>query len=531
MKFELSIPDDVEPFDYLLVNGGRIKMSREVPGVPVVTPVEIIPADRRVDWAGFSGIPGGIPHRTQIFRTIRPGAQLNEVQAALNACPADQVVQLEAGNYNFYGHLDWFAVKHGVVLRGEGPDTKITFSAGSILMRSISNESALTVSANVLGGALKGATTIELGSVPAWIKPGHVYILDQLNDATFAKSDGDETALIYRRHMKQGDRGVGQTIKCVSKTNSTVTFETPLYLDYPAVQQPQIAQSGYNASIYEPRRGCGIEDLCIDFSYTNGGAHGIQMENCDMCWLKNITSTNTPGGCHVWAAWCYRCEIFGCSFTGSRLFGSGQGYGVALYHCSCGWRVQNSTFRDLHCGLQLNYGSSGNVVGYNKFFAGRADSSQAPGFSTHGCHPHMNLIEGNWMENKALGDFTHGSSSHQTLFRNRIVGHEPGKDKNQVCVFLQSYNRKLNIVGNDLGEQGYHTIYELPAGGSDTVRAIYKLEGDSAEVRDLLRYGNRDPVNGLDTYTPARPLPDSLYLDGKPAWLEGAWPMVDPLKP
>lgn len=528
MKLEIIIPDPITPFEFK-DDRFSLKLSKELPEIVPVG--DIIPANRRVDWAAFTGIPGGIPNRTTIFRTLSAGSgsSRSDVQAALNACPANQVVKLSAGNYTFDGHLDFFAVREGVVLRGEGPDTKITFSQGAILMRSISNENTLSIDANLTVGALKGATTIELASVPVWVKPDHVYIVDQLNDPAIAKSDGDEQAQIYRRQMGNGDRGIGQTVKVVSKTGNTVTLETPLYLDYPLVGQPQIAQSGYNAELYTPRRGCGIEDLTLDFVYTNGGANAIQMENCDGCWIKNVTATNCPGRCHVWACWSYRCEVFNSSFMGSHLFGSGQGYGVALYHCSCGWRVQNNTFRDLHCDIQLNYGSSGNVLSYNKCFAGRADSGQAPGISTHGCHAHMNLIEGNWLENKVLGDFTHGSSSHQTLFRNRIIGHEPGKEKNQVCVFLQSYNRKWNIIGNMLGDPGFHTVYESPP-GSDA-RAIYKLEGDSAEVMDLLRYGNYDVVNGIDSYTPTKPLPASLYLAEKPAWLDGAWPLFDPLKP
>lgn len=542
MKLELFIPDNSEPFEY--TSGVfRLRLYKDAP--VVVPPTEIIPASRRVDWS-LTGIPGGIPSRTTIFRTLPAGATLGEVQSALNACPVNQVVQLSAGNYAFDGNLDFFSVKDGVVLRGDGPDTKLTFSAGSILMRHIFSESALSFDVDLLVGSTKSATTIEIAAVPTWVKAGHVYLIDQLNDAALAKSDGQERALIYRRQLGNGDRGIGQTVKVVSKSATTVTFESPLYLDYPLVNQPQLSKSGYDPVANTPLRGCGIEDLTIDFSYSNGAAHSIKMENCDNCWLKNVTSDNTPGGCHVWTTFCYRCEIFGASFYRSHLYDSGQGYGVALYHASCGWRIQNNTFRDLHVGMQVNYGSSGNVFGYNKVFSGQAVSGQAPGINSHGCHAHMNLFEGNWAENKVLGDFTHGSSSHNTLFRNRIIGHEPGREKDQVCVSLERYNRKWNIVGNVLGEEGWHSVYEaapwaVPA--TDLIRAIYKLgywsnwggnakETDSAEVMDLLRYGNYDVVNGIDTYEPTRPLPNSLYLTGKPAWLgEQPWPLFDPLKP
>jgi hypothetical protein len=50
---------------------------------------------------------GGIPHRTTIYKTLSPlgGTQDDDpqIQAALNTCPAGQVVQLTAGVFRING--------------------------------------------------------------------------------------------------------------------------------------------------------------------------------------------------------------------------------------------------------------------------------------------------------------------------------------------------------------------------------------------------------------------------------------------
>ena len=68
---------------------------------------EIIPADRRITWE--PGIPGGIPIRTTVFTNIKhppfnaKGDGISDdtdaIQAAINACPSNQVVYFPAGVY------------------------------------------------------------------------------------------------------------------------------------------------------------------------------------------------------------------------------------------------------------------------------------------------------------------------------------------------------------------------------------------------------------------------------------------------
>src|SRR2546425_230490 len=78
------------------------------------------PPGRLINWN--PGIPGGVPNRTTIYTTIPAGASVSSIQSALNACPANQVVQLSAGTYNFSGTI---YIPSYVTLRGAGPGKTI----------------------------------------------------------------------------------------------------------------------------------------------------------------------------------------------------------------------------------------------------------------------------------------------------------------------------------------------------------------------------------------------------------------------
>src|SRR5215469_2550006 len=89
----------------------------------------LIPANRMTDWTepGMTA-KGGIPHRTTIFKTLSPlgGTQDDDpqIQAAINACPEGQVVQLTAGVFRINGGEGWRGIvinKNNITLRGVGP--------------------------------------------------------------------------------------------------------------------------------------------------------------------------------------------------------------------------------------------------------------------------------------------------------------------------------------------------------------------------------------------------------------------------
>jgi len=91
---------------------------------------EIIPPNRIITWQGkWLASLGASRIAPTIYQTIPAGASLATVQNAVNNCPANQVIDLSAGNYSWDGTLDWR--RSDVVLRGAGPSkTIITFTDG-----------------------------------------------------------------------------------------------------------------------------------------------------------------------------------------------------------------------------------------------------------------------------------------------------------------------------------------------------------------------------------------------------------------
>jgi hypothetical protein len=517
---------------------------------------DIIPADRKIEWKGNVGIPGGIPSRTVVCTSLSPsgGDDAWAIQNALNECPQDQVVQLESGVFYAGSSIEWRMVNNGVVLRGRGPaNTTISFSSGGMMMRGAANDATLSTSIPLAADAVKGQTTLTLTSVPEWIQAGHFYILDQLDDPSFVASGGTEGGRSYREITGNGPRGLGQLVLVKGISSNQITVEIPLYYGFKVSQSAQLAQAVYNPMAAAPKYQNGIEDMKLTATYSSPNAHMIQMELCDSCWIKNIESYNSAGGAHVYVDFSYRCEIRDSYFHSSQLNMAGQGYGVALYHVSTACLIENNVFEHLHAGMLVCYGSSGNVFGYNYEKDGVADSGQFPAISTHGSHAYMNLWEGNYVEDKALGDWTHGSSSHNTLFRNRIVGYHPGSTLDQTAVSIEQYNRSWNVIGNILGMEGWHDIDSLCASGEcslstcqDASKAVFKLgyrtnwACDYSAYDDLstlspIIHGNYDALQRNITWNnniSDHSIQDSYYLSGKPSWFGSLpWPAFDPFHP
>src|SRR5437667_8667138 len=126
----------------------------------------ILDPSRAIDWTQ-SGIPGGIPNRTTICATINAATYGNGasdatagIQAALNSCPANQVVSLSSGTFRINSGL---RIPSNKVLRGAGPAQTILdlhgLTTGAINFGAGSQPSA-GISNAITGGAAKGSTSI-----------------------------------------------------------------------------------------------------------------------------------------------------------------------------------------------------------------------------------------------------------------------------------------------------------------------------------------------------------------------------------
>ena len=84
----------------------------------------ILPADRATTWKPGMMAVGGIPVRSTVCATLTPrGGEQDDtaqIQAAINACPAGQVVQLAAGTF-IINSGNFVLINKGITLRGAGP--------------------------------------------------------------------------------------------------------------------------------------------------------------------------------------------------------------------------------------------------------------------------------------------------------------------------------------------------------------------------------------------------------------------------
>jgi len=152
----------------------------------------ILDPSRAIDWS-HSGIPGGIPNRTTICASLDPGSSAAQIDAAIAACPPNQVVFLAAGTFTLSAGL---SMNSDVTLRGAGANrTKLVFTGTTQCDRgpppypvicfkgSFSWAGGVENSADWTAGYGKDTTVITLSNT-ANLRAGESFlILDQVDDA------------------------------------------------------------------------------------------------------------------------------------------------------------------------------------------------------------------------------------------------------------------------------------------------------------------------------------------------------------
>ena len=508
---------------------------------------DVLPASRIAPWQGNVGVSGGIPNRTTIYQTLNPGATTAQINTAIANCPADKVVMLSAGTYNNLGTI-LFDQKQGVTLRGAGPGATIlkftsgTYAGavhfrGSNVRAIVDNDSDPAKTRNWTAGYTKGTTQITLSSTSG-LQAGYVLVLDQLNNTSDGITQNGTEGCPYCSRQA-GARARQQNVTVTAVNGNVVTISPPLYADHSASLSPQAYWWGSSVEM------CGIEDMTLDHS-NNGSQYGIRLECYKNCWVKNIKSLNSNRG-HIYTSQGMRAEIKHCYLYGTRNAQS-QSYGMEWSYSSANL-CEDNIFEHVTTSIQTGAATSGNVNAYN--FSTDQYYTQAPSWmisamANHAAHNNFHLYEGNYC-NAINMDFIHGSGSHSTVFRNRLMGWETGKTNNTVPILIQSHNRYENIVGNILGKAGFHNKYMVSgSNNSSPYTSIFALgyhetyyaypqNYDQPVVDTIIIKGNYNPVtNGIPSSETigGDTLPNSYYLGSKPSWFGNRpWPPFSPTSP
>jgi hypothetical protein len=519
-----------------------------------------IPSDRTTKWdPGITtddqlGLPleaDGLPSRSQICATLNPG---QDIQTAINNCPASQVVKLNPGTFNVQATIQ---LNKGVVLRGSGSNgaplgtTIVKMGGGTVIGIGPDRDSTCYggTGINLVQDGVKESYTVSVGpygittvSAANNFTPGDLALIDLIDDSTVHQGD----CTFYKR---VSGRSVSQRveIKAVDRATGIITLGSPLHWNFKS-------GGGYQAQIVRVLRPvtkwAGVESIKIqggtNTSYNGAMAGGIDISNAAYCWVKDIQTGGTIGGMHVLMTGTYRCVVRDSYVHHSANYNYGADcYGIVLRCGSSENLIENNVVRWMNKPIQLSNSGGGNVIGYN--YADNAWSDQdgtwqeSP-FDCHCSFPHMELIEGNFIPHMAA-PVTHGNAGYLTFYRNysshqfaapAVWGKNPYQTGAVAAIFLDPGDIGMTVVGNVLGAATSRTspassVYDSYNNG---VVGIYKLGGpNDVSATTLYRNGNFDYFNKKVIWQgSAIILPPSLYLKAKPAWWPPgtAWPWVGP---
>ena len=521
-------------------------------------------------------LPGGIPYRTTVCATIAApaGDATATIQAAINACPVGQVVQLGAGTFTI--NNDIINIKKGITLRGAGASLTLlqrtngakpgSYSPGvakPVIIVGPSRWGSGGTSYNLAADGAKGATSVRLATAPSSFAAGQIVLVDELSNASWQTDPGGrgqiwaapDWRVVYQRHNPglgtddpfpdaagwfcRQDRPTSE-IKEVAgydAATKTVTFTSPLHISYRASQGAQLYVYAAQARDTHVKY-AGVEDLKV----TGGDDGQIRFEFAAYSWASRIENTAWLGeGFAVNSS--FRVELRDSYVHTPVWFEPGGGsYNISLANGTSEVLIENNISMDADKVMVARCAGAGSVVGYNYMDDGHIGSN--PSWveiglnASHMVGPHHVLFEGNWGFNFD-SDKTHGNSIYHTVFRNWLTGKRThftdGGPKRAAGVAFYGY--WMSFVGNVLGVSGGMSGWSYESTHMDTP-GIWMLgwddwapyPSDPKVKATVLREGNFDYLTNLVHWdTAAQTLPPSLYLAGKPAFFgSSTWPWVDP---
>jgi hypothetical protein len=377
------------------------------------------------------------------------------------------------------------------------------------------------------------------------------------------------------------NRSAQQAVTVTAINGSQVTISPGIYMpNWRASQKPQAWFGG------SPLKNTGIRNLSIDGTNV-GSNYNIVLASCSGCWVNGIRSMFANRS-HITIDVAAHNEVSSNYFYQSNSHAS-VSYTVETFFGGSDNLVANNISQQVTDSMpNCNGGCEGNVFAYNFAVDDVWTQSQGwmqPPFYQHASGDSYNLWEGNIGPGYSA-DQVHGTHHFETLFRNYLTGNQTAGcgsaglntcSQQTIPVHLYAGSRYFNVVGNVLGQAGYHTNYTCigtaspnpdPSNGDVSIYALgasgneckqYSslssyCQGPSCSSRSdadpqvaayLMRWGNYDTVNngvrfvgsevpsGVSPYgnpVPAsQTLPTSFYLSNKPSWWGSvAWPPIGP---
>jgi len=530
--------------------------------IVVVAGAEIIPATNRIDWSLYSGIPGGIPHRTTIYTNLPAGLSMATINSAIANCPSNQVVQLSNGIYTVTASL---APKSHITLRGQGSNTIIQASTDWIM--EAADYRYFWDKANditVTSGYGSGSSNLVLASVPAGLDVGCIFVITELND-TWVTSCGWEDCATCALSVDcdlpylDGTRVRGQVLEITGITDQTnIAFWPPLSIGFKAGLIPKMSYFAMQETVDRNVMSYfGIEDMLITNTASPGNAV-LWFSFASHIWVSNVIFRSSFGDIPaIRGDVVFRLQVEHCDFANS----GNNGVGILTMGNCDSWLMENNIFHVLDRTFLANGAGGHHVFAYN-YTHGKTNSSTEcvpPPCVTaakaelwqHRSHPMFILFEGNsaWSANM---DNIHGSGSHFLFLRNHMKGWQEWETWAPYCISIDAWNYWCSIVGNVFGYSGITTnangltfAYEKSSlgncanKGDVTPRNVltWGWSGGAAWTNDTYCKasatvtGNYDYMrnsNHWDAAIEDHVVPNSYFYASKPSWFGFlTWPPVN----
>jgi hypothetical protein len=523
---------------------------------------EIIPNDRRIQWAGNVGPDGAIPANWPMFCDVTrniPGSDLVAVRdgsancydalaAAIRLCPPNQYIYMPAGIYVISDTANGTTLgdKSRIAIKGDGMGKTRLLMQGSTrfewTLGQNSKGTNFVVATRPDPVIPIGASKITVSGSVSLLRPGMYGVLDQIDDGVLVNPSGYEGNYGPVGSAHASNRMLQQMVRITSvSANGEITFTPPAQWNYTNSLKPALYTWSGLPNTYE---WFGMQDLTIDSSRNRtSGSYGMRLIRVANWWLHGVEFV---GGYNddLYLLLATRGEVRHCIFRETVYTTPGGGYGVEIHAGSTGNLFEDNIFVRKRVPIIISSGS-GNVFAYNYSVENlNYNTVLQKNPSVHACYPKMNLFEGN-VGQRFGADNTHGSNGYNTFFRNWARASNDGKTTTyNWAVNLDRYALNYNFVGNILGIPGMVGRYESEGTSrSSSISYIwslgYETDGDGNAtgndpnvLKTLLRHGNYDFITGSTQWSPSIPdrtIPESLYLAAKPTWWgDLQWPAFGP---
>lgn len=518
-------------------NGGRTASCQALASNSILPTA----SNATANWsaAGMLSV-GGIPTRNTACATVSPlGSGQDDtadIQSAVNACAAGDVVMLAAGTFTI-GEGNYVLINKGITLRGAGPGVTIlqrtngaqlgSYNPGSSPSPLIllgpqeynNSQTATALTADVAGGAYSVHVTSTAG-----FSVGQIVYLDEASGAAWQTDPegygqiwaSPDFRVVWIKHnppqsfddfpsgtypytagslscaFENCDRPTDEIKRISAISGTTITFDTPVTISYRVSHQAQL----YHWAT-QPTENAGVESLTV----SGGDDNNVTFTWCAYCWAYKVENT-------LWLA-----DGFGINYSFRVQLEEvyvhkavwpvpgGGGYAISLANGSSEILIENSISVQANKVIVARSSGAGSVVGYNYmddgFISGAAeagdDAWQEIGVNgSHMVGSHHMLFEGNYGFNMD-SDSTHGNAIYHTFFRNYGAGYRRqftdylnGVDVNDIADLpgptngplrgagAMAYSYWMSWVGNVLGTSG-HTSGWVYQSGNQSDPGIWML--------------------------------------------------------